>query len=116
MIKGDSDQPVSKVHSISRRFSYGFVGIVTFILFVFAAIAIFLNVTRLEAELRKKLDGIVALSQIGLPTPLWNLDNDIVRDYIEALFLDNALVYADVRWGKHGHYHQNPPKISRQGF
>jgi serine phosphatase RsbU (regulator of sigma subunit) len=93
-----SPSPALKVQSISRRFSYGFIGIVTLILFTFAAIAIFVNVTRLGTELQKKLENIVELSQISLPTPLWNLDNDIVQDYIEALFLDKALVYAEVVW------------------
>ena len=85
-------------YSIHRRFSRAFIGIVTLILLVFATIAIFINVTKLENELKKSLDNVVELSKISLPTPLWNLDNDIVHDYIEALFLDEALVYAEVVW------------------
>ncbi len=88
----------SKVHSIRRRFSRAFIGIVTLILLAFATIAIFVNVTRLENGLKKSLDNVVELAKISLPTPLWNLDNDIVNDYIEALFLDDALVYAEVVW------------------
>ncbi len=90
--------PASKAHSIRRRFSRAFIGIVTLILLVFATIAIFVNVTRLENKLEKSLDNVAELSKISLPTPLWNLDNDIVQDYIEALFLDEALVYAEVVW------------------
>ena len=93
-----TQQPASKSHSIHRRFSRAFIGIVTLFLLVFATIAIFIHVTKLENELKKSLDNVVELSKISLPTPLWNLDNDIVHDYIEALFLDEALVYAEVVW------------------
>jgi methyl-accepting chemotaxis protein len=34
-----------------------------------------------------------------LPTPLWNLDNDVVNSFVEALFLEPSLAYADVVWG-----------------
>ncbi|MBP1740604.1 MAG: histidine kinase,HAMP protein,histidine kinase,cache, partial [Deltaproteobacteria bacterium] len=35
----------------------------------------------------------------SLPTPLWNLDNDVVNDFVEALFLDESNVYTKVSWG-----------------
>ena len=34
-----------------------------------------------------------------VPAPLWNLDNDIVDDFVEALFLDESIVFAEVLWG-----------------
>jgi len=39
------------------------------------------------------------LAQISLPTPLWNLDNDVVNDFVEALFLDESIVYTKISWG-----------------
>jgi signal transduction histidine kinase/DNA-binding response OmpR family regulator len=88
-----------KVQSISRRFSYAFIGVVTVILLAFAAIAIFVNSARIERELEKRLDSTLKLSTVSLPTPLWNLDNEIVNDFIEALFLDESIAYAEVSWG-----------------
>jgi signal transduction histidine kinase/CheY-like chemotaxis protein/HAMP domain-containing protein len=91
--------PTPKVQSISRRFSYALIGVVTLILLGFATIAIFLNITRIEARLENHVENALKLSNISLPAPLWKLDNDIVNDFIAALFLDQSLVYAEVSWG-----------------
>jgi len=88
-----------KAHSISRRFSYAFISVVTVILLAFAVIAIFVNSARIDSELERRLDSTLKLSTVSLPTPLWNLDNEIVNDFIEALFLDESIVYAEVSWG-----------------
>jgi signal transduction histidine kinase len=39
------------------------------------------------------------LAQKSLPTPLWNLDSDVVHDFVEALFLDDSIVYTKISWG-----------------
>jgi signal transduction histidine kinase len=94
-----SPTPAPNVRSVSRRFSYAFIGVVTLILLVFAGTAIFVDSGRINAELEKRLDNALKLSYISLPAPLWNLDNDIVDDFIEALFLDESIVFAEVVWG-----------------
>ena len=99
MKKGYSPITSPKVRSVSRRFSYAFIGVVTLILLVFAGTAIFVDSGRINAELEKRLDNALKLSYISLPAPLWNLDNDIVDDFIEALFLDETIVFAEVMWG-----------------
>ncbi len=99
MENAPSLKPAPKVQSVSRSFSYAFIGVVTLILLVFAATAIFVNRARIDAELEKRLDNALKLSGISLPTPLWNLDNDIVADFVEALFLDESIVYAEIVWG-----------------
>ncbi len=73
--------------------------VVTFVLIVFAVTAIFIDSAKINAELEKRLENALQLSYISLPTPLWNLDNDIVDDFIEALFLDKSIVFAEVVWG-----------------
>lgn len=88
-----------KVQSLSRRFSYALISIVTVFLFSFAAIAILWNIARTEEELTARLDNALKLATISLPTSLWNLDNDVVEDFIGALFLDEDMVYANVLWG-----------------
>jgi signal transduction histidine kinase len=94
-----SSTPASKIRSVSRRFSYAFIGVVTFILILFAGTAIFIDSARINAELEKRLDNALKLSYISLPAPLWNLDNDVVDDFIEALFLDESIIFAEVVWG-----------------
>jgi signal transduction histidine kinase/CheY-like chemotaxis protein/HAMP domain-containing protein len=89
-----------KAQSISRRFSYAFIGVVTVMLLAFAAIAVFVNIARIDTELKNRLDNALKLAQIALPTPLWNLDNDVAEDFVQAMFLDESLVYMKILWGK----------------
>ena len=65
----------------------------------FAAFAIFFNVSKMEGELEERLNNSLELAQISLPKPLWNVDHDIVEDFIKSLFLDKSIVYAKVLWG-----------------
>lgn len=65
----------------------------------FAAFAIFFNISKMEGELEERLNNSLELAQISLPKPLWNVDKDIVRDFIKSLFLDKSIVYAKVLWG-----------------
>jgi len=99
MQNGSPTKPSQKVSSISRRFSYALIGVVTLMLVGFAAFAIFFNVSKMEGELEERLNNSLELAQISLPKPLWNVDKDIVRDFIKSLFLDKLIVYAKVLWG-----------------
>lgn len=84
--------------SISRRFSFALIGVVTVLLIGFAATAILVNLTALDRKLENRLENTIRLAQTSLPTPLWNLDNDIVKDFVEALFLDDSIVYSKISW------------------
>ena len=98
MEDASSQRQTPKVQSISRRFSYAFIGVVTLLLFGFAAVAIFINITETEKELERRLDYSLNLSRTSLPKALWNLDDDVVDDFVESLFLDEAIVHATVMW------------------
>jgi signal transduction histidine kinase len=86
--------------SVSRRLSSAFVGVVTSVLLVFGVLAVIADNARVSSELETRLDNALKLSAVSLPTPLWNLDNTVVDDFIAALFLDSAIVYAEVVWGE----------------
>ena len=94
-----SHQDSVKARSISRRFTYPFIGVVTLLLFGFATIGIFINIARLDNELKNRLDNASKLAEISLPTALWSFDNETVNDFVRALFLDKSIVYARVLWG-----------------
>ncbi len=96
----DRSNPDKKMASISRRFSYGLIGVATLLLTTFAAVAIFLNIQRSERELMSRLDNAIRLAQTSLPTPIWNLDRKIIRDFVEALFLEDAVVYTRITTGR----------------
>ncbi|MBI2228121.1 MAG: HAMP domain-containing protein, partial [Deltaproteobacteria bacterium] len=85
-----------KSASISRRFTYALVGVVTLLLIGFAAVAILINVRRIDADLRNGLDNVVKVAQVSLNVPIWNLDNQIVGHFAEALLLDESLVFVKI--------------------
>ncbi len=96
MRNGSSSNP--KFSSISRRFTYALIGVVTLVLIVFATVAIFLDITMSESELETRLDDAIHLAQVSLATPLWNLDKETVNDFVRALLLDKSIVYVKVLW------------------
>jgi len=83
-------------HSISRRFSYALIGVVTLTLFSFAAIVISINLSRVNTDLKIQLDDTLALAQKSLVEPLWNFDQNTVDRFVEALFLDESVVYVKI--------------------
>ncbi len=88
-----------RITSISSRFSFALIAVVTLLLIVFAGVGILFNITNMESDLQTRLDNAIRLALKSLPTPLWNLDNDAVNDFVEALFLDESIVYTNVSWG-----------------
>lgn len=98
MQKAASSKISPKASSISRRFSYTLIGIITLLLIAFAVAVIFYNITRMERWMEKRLDNAIMFAQNSLPIPLWNMDYTVVNDIIEALFLDDSIVYARISW------------------
>ena len=87
-----------KVSSISRRFSYTLIGVITILLIVFAATVIVFDIKRIEREIEQRLDNAIEFARNSLPTPLWNLDYVVVNDFVDALFLDESIVYTKISW------------------
>lgn len=99
MLNASSPKRSMKITSISSRFSYALIAVVTLLLIVFAGVGILFNITKMESDLQTRLDNAIRLALKSLPTPLWNLDNDVVKDFVEALFLDESIVYTEISWG-----------------
>ena len=87
-----------KVNSISRRFSYALISIIALLLIVFTTIVTLYDISRIESEMQKRLDNAILFAENSLPTPLWNLDYMVVNDFVEALFLDESIVYLRIWW------------------
>lgn len=94
----DAQAQNRKFYSLSRRFSSILIGVVTIVLFVFAASAIVINLSETERALEKRLANTFSLARISLATSLWNLDTDVINNFIEALFLDESIVYVHILW------------------
>jgi signal transduction histidine kinase len=87
-----------KISSVSRRFSYALIGIITLLLAAFAAVVIVYDINRIQSDMEKRLDNAIQLSQNSLPIPLWNMDYMVANDFVEALFLDESIVYVKISW------------------
>ena len=96
MTNAHSPTSAPKTRSVSRRFSYAFIGIGTLILIAFAAVGIVFNIILIEGELETRLDKVMQLARTNLPTPLKNLDKDILNGFVEAIFIDASIVYAKI--------------------
>ena len=98
MQKVNSHRNSSEVRSISQRFSYILISVITLLLVVFAAVVIFINITKIENELETRLENAIQFAQNSLATPLWNLDLVVVNEIVEALFLDESIIYTKISW------------------
>ena len=98
MQKVPSSEITPKVHSISRRFSYALIGIITLLLMIFAATVLIFDINKLEGEMQRRLDNAIEFAQNSLSTPLWNMDYAVVNDFVDALFLDESIVYTKISW------------------
>ena len=85
-----------KTRTVSRVFSWAFIGILTLILIAFAAVGIVFNVILIEGELDTRLNNVLKLARTSLPAPVKHLDNDIVFSFVETIFLDESIVYTKV--------------------
>jgi hypothetical protein len=72
------------------------IGIITLLLFAFAALVIIFDINRIKREMGKRLDNAIMFAENSLPIPLWNLDFMFVNDFVEALFLDESIVYIKI--------------------
>ena len=105
-----------KLRSISGRFSYPFIGIVTFILFLFAAVIILTNSARIEAQLEERLVHDTKIAEISLVTPLWNLNDQAVFDIIDAIFSSDDIVYVALLDGEAVMAKKTLPEFENQPF
>ncbi|MDH3600224.1 MAG: response regulator [Candidatus Tectomicrobia bacterium] len=85
-----------QTYSISKRFSYAFIGVVSLILLVFATIVTYINVTRMNANLEYHLDNNLYIAEASLVAPLWNFDSNTINGFVNSLFSDEAIVYVRV--------------------
>jgi signal transduction histidine kinase/HAMP domain-containing protein len=98
MQNASSSSTSPKVSSISRRFSYALISIIAILLIAFTAIVLLFDINRIESEMQKRLDNAILFAENSLPTPLWNLDYLVVNEFVEALFLDETIIYLRIWW------------------
>ncbi len=95
-----NSKKIASGRSIRHRFTYSLVGIVTGILLIFSIAIILYNVNTIEEELEKRLEDASKLAGLSLPSALWQFNYEYVNDFIEAIFLDESIVFANVMAGR----------------
>lgn len=85
-----------KNSSISNRFTYTLIGVVTLLLMGFAVVAILINVRKIDADLQDRLDNAAKLAQVTVALPLWNLDVETINNFADALLLDESLAFVRI--------------------
>ncbi len=101
---------------LSRRFSYILTSIATTIIIVFAAILIVYNVAKIEADLSEDLARLVKLAETSLASAVWQVDVSSVRDFLDAVCMDDAVVYARVLWDEDVLAEKAKPDAQYQNF
>jgi signal transduction histidine kinase/CheY-like chemotaxis protein len=91
-----SPQQSSKTTSVSKRFTYALISVVTLLLVAFAAVAILINVRKIDADLQDRLDKAAKLAQVTVALPLWNLDVETINNFVDALLLDESLAFVRI--------------------
>src|SRR5262245_58481417 len=62
----------------------------------FAAVAILINVRKIDADLQDRLDKAAKLAQVTVALPLWNLDVETINNFADALLLDESLAFVRI--------------------
>lgn len=88
--------PTESFLSIGRRFSLALIGVVSAILLLFAAGVVWWNTTDIRAQLDARLRNSLQIAETSLAGPLWNYDRETVGSVLDALLLEESIVYAEV--------------------
>ena len=80
---------------ISRRVSLAMITVVSVIIFVFAFVLSEQTFRSLERELRNRAAIIAKLAEKSLPLPMWNVDEQALDDFLDALLTDKTIAYAE---------------------
>ncbi len=81
---------------LSRRFSYSLTGIVTLIMILFSAVVVFYTIDRVNQDLEQEVTAIVKLAETSLASAVWQIDHAVVNDFLEAIFVNQTVVFARV--------------------
>ena len=106
----------AKDHSVSKRFTYAFIGVVTLLLMGFAAVAILINVRKIDADLQDRLDKAAKLAQVTVALPLWNLDVETINNFADALLLDESLAFVRILSEGHPITHKGSHRLFKRRF
>lgn len=83
-------------HSISFRYTLAIIGILFVLIAVGTGVLIARQYRIYENELREALSIATEISKTSLASPLWFMNEPMIHDFLQALFLDQRLVWANI--------------------
>jgi methyl-accepting chemotaxis protein len=83
-------------NSISVRFSSVLIVVVTSILLTSSCVFIFLYTKSLNNQLETLHTNAINLAERTLPSAIWDIDNEYIKDFVKSLFLYEEVVYVRV--------------------
>jgi|GEM_PF-1180363 len=83
--------------SVSTRFSYYTVAVVTAILLIFCIAAISFSSVKTKREIDKRMNNIIEISQAILPSALWNSEKKSIEGFTRGLLKDKSIAFVEIR-------------------
>nr|WP_321513678.1 ATP-binding protein [uncultured Pseudodesulfovibrio sp.] len=91
---------LTKAHSLSRRAAILQMGLIGIIVLCFSAAIIGFNAYRLKLHLADQTQNISHLARTSLASAVWQVDHASAKDFIDAVFQDETVVFAQVITGR----------------
>nr|WP_321255370.1 ATP-binding protein [uncultured Pseudodesulfovibrio sp.] len=105
-----------KAHSLSRRAAILQMGLIGVIVLCFSAAIIGFNAYRLKLHLADQTQNISHLARTSLASAVWQVDHATAKDFIDAVFQDEAVVFAQVVTGQEVMAVKTRPQYAEKTF
>lgn len=102
--------------ALSKRAALAQTTIITCVVLVFSLAIIFFNTYRLNSQIESRINGVAALAETSLASSVWQVDHASARDFIDALFKDSSVIFAQVVTGRETMAIQSRPAFAGRPF
>jgi TMAO reductase system sensor TorS len=82
--------------SLDRRTTLLQTAVIATVVLVFSVAIISYNAYRVVAQTEERMTNILRLAETSLATAVWQLDHDSAKDFLDAVLMDDAVVFAQV--------------------
>lgn len=107
---------LTKAHSLSRRAAILQMGLIGIIVLCFSAAIIGFNAYRLKLHLSDQTQNISHLARTSLASAVWQVDHASAKDFIDAVFQDETVVFAQVVTGREIMAVKTRPRFADKNF
>jgi signal transduction histidine kinase/ActR/RegA family two-component response regulator len=91
--------PGGERRSLGRRVTLLQTAAIALVVLFFSTAIISFNAYRLVGQFKERMASVLRLAETSLASAVWQLDHDSARDLVDALFVDDAVIFAQVVTG-----------------